>query len=67
MDKLLQDGKHEICAPTNRRTLEDTHESSHMEAVEEEQEAILGFAKTRSTRVDGNAVGGIRRPLPSGC
>jgi len=37
-----------------------------MEAMEEEREAILGFTKTRSTRVDGKAVSRFRRPLPSG-
>ena len=36
-----------------------------METVEEKLKTILGFAETRSARVDGKAIRRIWRPLPS--
>ena len=56
MDKLLQNREYEDHTTQNRRTIENTHEDSHMETMEEEQEAILGATETRGTRVDGEAV-----------
>ena len=37
-----------------------------METMEDERKAMLGIAKTWGARVDGNAIGGIWRPLSSG-
>ena len=59
MDKLLQDGEHETGAHKNRQALEESDENRHMEAVEDKGEAILGFAKARSPRVDGKTIRGI--------
>lgn len=38
-----------------------------VETVEDREKTLLGTSKTRSTPVDGEAIGGICRPLSSGC
>ena len=66
MDQLLQDWKYETKPHKDRRTTANAYENCHLETMENEREAIVGAAQTRSTRVDGQAVSEIWRPLSSG-
>ena len=67
MDQLLPNGKYERKPQADRWTSADQNADCHMETVEDREKTLLGTSKTRSTPVDGEAIGGICRPLSSGC
>ena len=67
MDQLLPNGKYERKPQADRWTPAEQNADCHMETVEDREKTLLGTSKTRSTPVDGEAIGGICRPLSSGC
>ena len=49
VDQLLQNRRYETETQGYRRTATNANENSHMEAMENGREAILGIAETRGT------------------